>query len=165
MSETFEIISSSARRANILIARPDANSNDISLAIERSALTEFIASLPEGLETRVGERGTRLSGGQRQRIAIARAFLKDSPILILDEATSHLDALNERLVRQALDELMKTRTTVVIAHRLSTIRDANQIIVMNKGQIIERGNHKNLLATKGLYATLIANQLSNVTKT
>ena len=152
-------------RANILIARPDANSNDISLAIERSALTEFIASLPEGLETRVGERGTRLSGGQRQRIAIARAFLKDSPILILDEATSHLDALNERLVRQALDELMKTRTTVVIAHRLSTIRDANQIIVMNKGQIIERGNHKNLLATKGLYATLIANQLSNVTKT
>ena len=152
-------------RANILIARPDANSNDISLAIERSALTEFIASLPEGLETRVGERGTRLSGGQRQRIAIARAFLKDSPILILDEATSHLDALNERLVRQALDELMKTRTTVVIAHRLSTIRDANQIIVMNKGQIIERGNHKNLLATKGLYATLIANHLSNVTKT
>lgn len=151
-------------RANILIARPSASSDDINLAIKQSALTEFIDSLPAGLETKVGEKGARLSGGQRQRIAIARAFLKDSPILILDEATSHLDALNEQLVRKALKELMKTRTTVVIAHRLSTIRDADQILVINKGQIIERGNHKTLLSQNGLYANLIASQLSNVTK-
>ena len=102
-------------------------------------MEDFVAALPEGLETRVGERGTQLSGGQRQRVAVARAFLKNAPILILDEATSHLDAVNEALLRRALSELMAERTTVVIAHRLSTVRDADTIVVLADGRIVETG--------------------------
>ena len=147
-------------RANILIARPEASPEDVAAAVSRAALEEFTAALPDGLETEVGERGTRLSGGQRQRIAIARAFLKDAPVLILDEATSHLDALNEQAVRRALSELMVARTTVVIAHRLSTVRDADQILVMDGGRVCEVGTHTSLLAKGGLYAALVSRQLA-----
>ena len=146
--------------ANILIARPGAGQVEMAQAIQRAALDEFIASLPEGLDTPVGERGMRLSGGQRQRVAIARAFLKDAPVLILDEATSHLDAVNEELVRGALDDLMAERTTIVIAHRLSTVRDADHIVVLDKGRVVEQGPHDELVAMGGLYAHLVARQTS-----
>src|SRR5690606_8729525 len=121
---------------------------------------DFVAALPRGLDTMVGERGTQLSGGQRQRVAIARAFLKDAPILVLDEATSHLDALSEIQVRKALDRLMAYRTTIVIAHRLSTVRSADLILVMDEGRLIETGTHTALLARGGLYAHLVARQLA-----
>jgi len=129
-------------------------------AVNLSALSEVVESLPEGLETMVGERGASLSGGQRQRVAIARAFLKNAPVLILDEATSHLDALSENIVHKALNQLKKNRTTLIIAHRLSTVRDADQIIVLDKGRIEEIGTHKELFKNKGLYRKLISKQLS-----
>ncbi len=144
--------------ANILIARPEATKKELAQALHRAALDEFIEGLPDGLETPVGERGMRLSGGQRQRVAIARAFLKDAPVLILDEATSHLDAVNEQLVRGALDDLMAERTTIVIAHRLSTVRDADHIVVLEAGNVIEQGSHDELTALGGLYAHLVARQ-------
>ena len=121
-------------------------------------LAGFVASLPEGLQTRVGERGVQISGGQRQRVAIARAFLKDAPILVLDEATSHLDATSEEQVRSALQSLMQERTTIVIAHRLSTIRAADRILVLNQGRVIEAGTHAELIARRGVYARLIEHQ-------
>jgi ATP-binding cassette subfamily C protein CydCD len=148
-------------RANILLARPDADEEEIRAAVERAALAEFVDALPEGLETRVGERGVRLSGGQRQRVAIARAFLKDAPILILDEATSHLDAVNEQAVRHALEELMEDRTTVIIAHRLSTIRNADSIVVLDAGRVVETGSHEDLLRRHGLYSQLVGRQLAS----
>jgi ATP-binding cassette subfamily C protein CydCD len=147
-------------RANILIARPDAGEADLLAAIEHAALGEVVASLPDGIDARVGERGASLSGGQRQRVAIARAFLKNAPVLILDEATSHLDAANEQAVRRALDLLQADRTTIVIAHRLSTIRDADLIVVLDEGRVAETGAHAQLLAKGGLYAQLIARQLA-----
>ena len=147
-------------RANILIARPEAAEEELAATLERASLSELVASLPEGLETMVGERGMRLSGGQRQRVAIARAFLKDAPVLILDEATSHLDALNEQAVRQALEALMTDRTTLVIAHRLSTVRGADKIVALDQGQVIESGTHDELLVRGGLYAQLVAHQLA-----
>jgi ATP-binding cassette subfamily C protein CydCD len=146
-------------RANVRLARPEADERAINQAIERAALAEFVASLPEGLDTRVGERGVQLSGGQRQRVAIARAFLKNAPVLILDEATSHLDAISEALVRNALSELMRHRTTIVIAHRLSTIRAADLIAVLDAGRVVETGTHAALLARGGLYADLVERQL------
>src|SRR5213078_5382004 len=112
-------------------------------------------NLPEGLDTSVGERGVQLSGGQRQRVAIARAFLKNAPTLILDEATSHLDAISEALVRGALDALMRDRTTIVIAHRLSTVRHADLLVVLDHGRLVELGSHDELVARGGLYARLI----------
>ena len=150
-------------RHNILIARPAASEAEVRQAVERAALADFVAGLPEGLDTPVGERGMRLSGGQRQRVAIARAFLKDAPVLILDEATSHLDAVNERLVRRALAELMHDRTTVVIAHRLSTVRSADSIVVLDQGRVVEIGNHTQLIARGGLYARLVAHQMTGGT--
>ena len=146
-------------RANVLLARPDASEADIRQAIERAALADFIATLPEGLDTKVGERGVQLSGGQRQRVAIARAFLKNAPVLILDEATSHLDAVSEGQVRRALDALMQERTTIVIAHRLSTVRDASMIAVLDRGRLAETGTHDALIARGGLYAELVEHQL------
>ena len=146
-------------RANILLARPDASDAALRAAIERAALAEVVDGLPEGLDTVVGERGARLSGGQRQRVAIARAFLKDAPVLVLDEATSHLDAVSEAAVRQALERLAQDRTTLVIAHRLSTIRDADAIVVLDEGRLVEVGAHAVLLAKGGLYAHLVARQL------
>ncbi len=146
-------------RENILMARPEANQQALNSAIERAALKDFVAAQPQGLDTPVGERGLRLSGGQRQRVAIARAFLKDAPILILDEATSHLDAVSEVTIRQSLDDLMHNRTTVVIAHRLSTVRNADNIIVLREGRVVESGNHQQLLEQNGLYSQLISRQL------
>ena len=147
-------------RANILIANPDVDEATLMAAVERASLGEFVAGLPDGLDTKVGERGMSLSGGQRQRVAIARAFLKDAPVLILDEATSHLDAVNEQAVRAALEELMADRTTIVIAHRLSTVRNADLIVALNEGRVIETGTHDELLAKGGLYAQLVAHQLA-----
>jgi thiol reductant ABC exporter CydC subunit len=146
-------------RANVALARPDADEAAIARALDQAALADFVASLPEGLDTRVGERGVQLSGGQRQRVAIARAFLKNAPTLILDEATSHLDAVSEAQVRGALDALMRDRTTVVIAHRLSTVRSADLLVVLDRGHVAEFGSHAELVARNGLYARLIRRQM------
>jgi len=139
---------------NIRIARPEATAAEVAAAIERASLLPLVRSLPEGLDTRVGERGLQLSGGQRQRVAIARAFLREAPVLILDEATSHLDAVNEQVVQEALAGLTRARTTIVIAHRLSTVRAADQIVVLDEGRVVEQGRHADLLAAGGLYARL-----------
>ncbi|HTT78444.1 MAG TPA: ATP-binding cassette domain-containing protein, partial [Stellaceae bacterium] len=147
-------------RTNVALARPDADDAAVQRALDQAALADFVASLPEGLETRVGERGVQLSGGQRQRIAIARAFLKNAPTLILDEATSHLDAVSEAQVRGALAALMRDRTTIVIAHRLSTVRDADLIAVLDQGRLVEFGAHADLVVRGGLYARLIRRQIA-----
>jgi len=149
-------------RANVALARPDADEKAIYRALDQAALAEFVMSLPEGLDTRVGERGVQLSGGQRQRVAIARAFLKNAPTLVLDEATSHLDAVSEAQVRNALDALMRDRSTIVIAHRLSTVRNADLLVVLDHGHVIETGSHAALIARNGLYARLIRRQLGSV---
>src|SRR6201996_5212675 len=139
---------------NIAYGRPGAREEEVFAAARTALASEFIDRLPYGYQTVIGERGLKLSGGQRQRIAIARALLKDAPILILDEATSHLDTESERLVQQALTALMKRRTVLVIAHRLSTIRQANKIVVIDAGQVAEMGTHDELIAAKGLYYRL-----------
>src|SRR4029077_3936305 len=136
-------------RANVALARPDADERAIYQALDQAALAEFVMSLPEGLDTKVGERGVQLSGGQRQRVAIARAFLKNAPTLVLDEATSHLDAVSEAQVRGALDALMRDRTTIVIAHRLSTVRHADLLVVLDHGHLVVRGTHADLVARGG----------------
>src|SRR3989449_5726574 len=147
-------------RANVLLARPKATEAELYRALERASLGDLVESLPQGVDTVVGERGMQLSGGQRQRVAIARAFLKDAPVLILDEATSHLDALNEAVVHQALDALARGRTTLVIAHRLSTVRKAGLIAVLHEGRIAETGRHEALLSSGGFYARLVSRQVA-----
>lgn len=141
-------------RANIAFGRPDASEEEIVAAAKAAAAHDFVAALPEGYETRVGVGGGRLSGGERQRVALARAFLKDAPILLLDEPTSALDAQSERLVQDALKRLMAGRTTLVVAHRLSTIRDADRIVVLEAGRVVEEGTHAELSAKGGAFAKL-----------
>ena len=143
---------------NILIGKPDASENEILEALKIANAWEFVKELPEGINTNVGDAGNNFSGGQKQRLSIARAVLKNPPIMILDEATSALDTESERLVQVALENMMKNRTSIVIAHRLSTIQNADQIIVLNKGEIVEQGKHKELLDKKGIYKNLVSMQ-------
>ena len=145
---------------NLRYAKPQATLDELQRACELAQIWELVSSLPEGLATMVGERGYRLSGGEKARLAIARLILKDPKIVLLDEATAHLDTENEALVQRAFKEVLKNRTSIVIAHRLSTVRDADQILVLEQGQIIERGRHEQLLAKQGLYAELYQRQFS-----
>jgi ATP-binding cassette subfamily B protein len=141
-------------RSNLRYARPEATDAELESACRAARIWDVVAALPHGLDTLVGERGYRLSGGEKQRLAIARMLLKEPCIVVLDEATSHLDAENEAAVQAALDEALRGRTSVVIAHRLSTIIAADQILVVDEGQVVERGTHVSLLAKGGLYADL-----------
>lgn len=145
-------------RENIAYGKPDATDKEIEKAAKQANALEFIKKLPQGFDTTVGERGVKLSGGQRQRIAIARAILKDAPILVLDEATSALDSESEKLIQDALEKLMKGRTSIVIAHRLSTIAKLDRILVLDNGKITEDGTHNTLLSKKGTYAKLWSHQ-------
>ncbi len=150
-------------RDNILFGRADATEEEVIAAAQIANAHDFISQLPQGYDTIIGERGVKLSGGQKQRLSIARAVLKDAPILILDEATSSVDTETERLIQQALDRLMQGKTTLVIAHRLSTIRNADQIVVLGNGGIAERGNHDELMAQHGIYWHLNQVQLQDPT--
>jgi len=142
-------------RDNILLGNPKASDEDINYALKCACLDEFVLQLEKGIDTYIGERGVLLSGGQKQRIAIARAFVKNAPIVILDEATSALDNKSERVVQQALDNLMKNRTVLIVAHRLSTIKNADKIVVVNYGKIAEIGTHNELLQKEnGIYSAL-----------
>jgi ATP-binding cassette subfamily B protein/subfamily B ATP-binding cassette protein MsbA len=141
-------------RENMLYGRLDAGDDELIAASRAANCHEFIERLPDRYESRVGERGVKLSVGEKQRVSIARALLKNAPILVLDEATASVDTATEKLIQEALERLMANRTTFVIAHRLSTIRKADQILVMRHGQIVERGTHEELVALNGLYSKL-----------
>jgi ATP-binding cassette subfamily B protein len=141
-------------RENLRFAKPDATDEEVEAAAEAARISHVIAALPEGFDTVVGERGYRFSGGEKQRIAIARTILRNPPILVLDEATSSLDTETERLVQEALDRLAEGRTTIAIAHRLSTIREADQIVVLDAGRVVEIGTHEELILAGGRYTTL-----------
>ena len=145
-------------RTNLIYAKPDATQAEIEAAARAANIHDFILGLPERYDTTVGERGYRLSGGEKQRIALARVILKDPRILVLDEATSHLDSESESLIQEALKRVMAGRTSIVIAHRLSTILAADLILVIDRGRILERGTHNELLAQGGLYSQLYETQ-------
>ena len=148
------ILFSESVRLNILLGKPDATEEEIIQAAKAANAHEFIMNLPEGYDTKVGERGVKLSGGQKQRIAIARVFLKNPPILILDEATSALDLESEHLIQEALEKLAKDRTTFIVAHRLSTITHADRIVLIEHGEIVEIGPHEELMEKQGHYFNL-----------
>ena len=154
------VIFSSSAMENIRYGKPGASDDEVRAAAHAAFADEFIAQLPEGYNTFLGERGVRLSGGQRQRIAIARAMLKNPPLLLLDEATSALDAQSERMVQAALESAMKDRTTLVIAHRLATVQQADLIVVLDHGRLVEQGTHAQLVAQRGVYAGLAALQFN-----
>jgi ABC-type multidrug transport system fused ATPase/permease subunit len=151
-------------KENIAYGKSNATEKEIIEVAQKAHAHEFIEKLKEGYDTRVGERGIKLSGGERQRIAITRAMIKSAPIIMLDEATSSLDSVSESYIHDAFKELMKGKTTLVIAHRLSTIQEMNRIIVLDKGEIAEQGNHKELLEKKGIYADLWEHQTGGFLK-
>ena len=155
------VLFGASARENIRYGRPDASDAEVEAAAQAAAADEFIRALPEGYDSFLGERGLRLSGGQRQRIAIARAILRNPPLLLLDEATSALDAESERVVQEALEQLMRTRTTIIIAHRLATVLKADRIVVMDQGRIVASGTHADLIASNPLYARLAALQFND----
>ena len=142
-------------KENLLIAKPNASAKELETALQIANAFDFVTQLPQGIDTVIGDAGNKLSGGQKQRLAIARAVLKNPPVMILDEATSALDTESEKLVQDALQKMMQNRTSLVIAHRLSTIKSADEIIVLDKGKVVERGTHKALLAQNGVYKKLI----------
>ena len=158
MINQYSILFNDTIKGNIALGKPDATDEEIIEALKIANAYEFVKDLPEGINTNVGDSGNKLSGGQKQRLSIARAVLKNPPIMILDEATSALDTESERMVQIALENMMQNRTSIVIAHRLSTIQKADVIVVMQKGQIVEQGSHEELLAKNGMYSKLVSMQ-------
>ncbi len=160
LRDLFSVVSQEALlfddtlRENILLGRSDVSKERLQEVLDAAHVSDFLKKLPEGLDSQMGPRGTNLSGGQRQRVVIARALLRDTPILLLDEATSALDAQSETVVQAALERLAKGRTTLVIAHRLSTVREADKIVVMDHGKVVDQGRHEDLLKNDGIYAKL-----------
>jgi ATP-binding cassette subfamily B protein len=148
-------------RANLVYARPDASEQEVLAALAHAQIGHLVSELPDGLDTVIGERGYRLSGGEKQRVALARLMLKAPDVVVLDEATAHLDSESEAAVQRALRETLSGRTSLVIAHRLSTVREADQLLVIDDGRVVERGTHASLLAQHGLYAELYHTQFAD----
>src|SRR5262249_44686175 len=144
---------------NIRLGNPDASESEVEAAARAANIHDFVLTLPQGYRTVVGEKGVKLSGGQRQRVAIARALLRNAPVLVLDEALSAVDAENEAVIQEALDRLMRGRTTLILAHRLSSVIDCDRILVLDRGRVVESGRHDDLMRTGGVYAQLMAEQV------